>query len=264
MPRQQTASRLTLELEAPEPIVVGLSALVIVRVINGGSTAASVSSRLNLMEGDMRLSIEDPGGDTRELKGWQADTAARRVDLPPGHQIEGGINLLWTDAGAAFPKAGRYVLRAEYDPAPDAETIVSPPLAVTARLPRNAAERDAASILEDEPVRKALVWAQSDAEPDKLKALAQKLPDTLDGKLAGLLLSGSGVDDPASADAAFQSADPVTLAHRITALSTPYSNVGRKLAADLAGRMQSNDKVTEPKAVARALQIAKALPVERQ
>lgn len=264
MPRREEAPELTLELEAPEPIVVGLSAPVIIRLINRGSAPVNVSSRLNLMEGDVRLSVEDPDGTTRAFKGWQADTAARRVELPPRHQIEGGINLLWTDAGAAFPKPGRYVIRAEYDPSPNSETIVSAPMTVAARSPRSADERDAASILEDEPVRRALVWAQSDSAPEKLRALAQQFPDTLDGKLAGLLLSGGDASDRAHADAAFRATDPVTLARWITALSTPYSGAGKKLVASFAGRLQSREgKTADANAVDRALRIVKALPVER-
>jgi hypothetical protein len=254
---------LTLELEALEPIVVGLSALVIVRVINKSPAPATVSSRLNLMEGDVRLSIEGPHGATRALKGWQADSAARRVELPPGHQLEGAINLLWTDAGAAFPEPGHYVLRAEYDPSPNAETIVSPPVTVTARSPRTKEERDVASMLDGEPIRKALVWAQAEPEADKLQTLAQQYPKTLDGKLAGLLLSGGG--DRAHADLAFQSPEPVTLARWITALSTPYSNVGKTLGADFAARIQSRDgKTRGSKAVERALQVMKIQPVERE
>jgi hypothetical protein len=259
---------LAVTLDVAEPVVSGLSVPATIRVVNRGSAPAMVSSRLNLMEGDLRLSIEDPDGATRVLKGWQADTQLRRVALPPGEQIESGTNLLWTVEGAVFPKPGAYTVQAEYDPSPRAETVVSAPLAVTVRLPRTEAERKLEALLKDGAVREAIVLGKSETAPDKLEVLAQQFPETFDGKLAELLLSANAVagSDVAS-DKAFQIADPITLARWITMISTPYSDAARglteKFTAFVEARSRASDgKLEDLAALNKALRIIRGQAIE--
>ncbi len=262
-------SGLALLLDMDEPVVVGLTVPATLRVMNRGSVEATVSSRLNLFEGDIRLSVTDPNGAMRLVTGWQADTLPREVALPPGRYIESGVNLLWTGAGPTFPTPGGYVLRAEYDPWPGANPVRAPDLAISARLPHAGAESSVAELLKDDALREALVLARSDAAPEKLRILAQQFGQTLDGKLAMLLLSTADVPESVpDRDIAPLIGDPVTLALWITMLSTPYSRSGRRLAERLVGRIESHGFNTaagqpeRPAALDKALRILRRQPIE--
>ena len=210
-------SELEVVLEVKEPVVVGLSALAAIRVIHRGKAPVTISSRLNLMEGDVRLF-----NGSQAIGGWQADTMLRQVTLAPGQQIVGFLNLLYTESGPTFPEPGSYTLRAEFSPSPRMEPVASEPVTVTARLPRGDDELQAAALLKDDAVKKAIVLAQKDEAPGQLEKLAA-IPRLLDGHLARLLVSGDLPD-----------ADPLTLASWIVALTTPYSDTGKLLAERFA------------------------------
>lgn len=265
MRTREAGCGLTVVLEVGEPVVVGLSVLATLRVRNDGSAAAMVSCRLNLTEGDVHLSVDGPDG-TRVIKGWQADTALRRATLQPGESIVAAINLLYTDAGPTFPVPGKYVLRAEYAPSPKVEPITSPPVSATARLPQSGPETEAAALLADEALREAIVLAKPDATPEGLRQLAAAAGQSLDADLARLLLSDSGAEAVA-AHGADASRDPLRRALEITALSTPYSKTGKRLAADFAARFAQDATRQRPPderpadAMATAVRIVKGEPL---
>ncbi len=234
----QQASSLVITFEVQEPVVVGLSALGMLRVTNRATTPITISSRLNLMEGDVRLIVVGPDGTRRELRGWQADTILRQVTLAPNEQLVANLNLLQTDEGPVFPSSGRYQLQAEFTPSLQSGAITSPPVEVNARAPQTDVERDVAQLLKDENVRRSIVLAQNDATPNELAQLAEKFPETLDGKLARLIRGGSG-----EATFAFDSLDSsLSAAPLISALKTPFSRIGRGLAAEFATRMAAFDE----------------------
>ncbi len=246
------------------PAVVGLSVPATVVVTNRGPAPVTISCRLNLMEGDVRLSVLGPDGATRVLKGWQADTALRRVTVPPGWHIEGTMNLLWSEVGATFPSPGAYVLRAEYDPSPQEKTVVSSPTTVVAQPPQTAEERSVADLLTDAGLREAIVLAKSETGPGKLRALARDFGETLDGKLARMLLLGSGAADgePGSEDA-LRIADPVTLARWIGMLTSPYSKAGKRLADALVARVRMDSSTASADDATRTA-LEEALRIVRQ
>jgi hypothetical protein len=234
------SSSLVLTLEVQEPVVVGLSALATLRVTNRGTAPITISSRLNLMEGDMRLLVVGPDGTRRELRGWQADTILRQVTLAPNEQLVVNLNLLQTEEGPVFPSAGRYQLQAEFSPSLESGAITSPPVEIHVRAPQTEVERGVAQLLSDENVRRSIVLAQNDASPDELAQLAERYPDTLDGKLAQLIRAGSG-----DATADFGSLDSaLSNAPLISALRTPFSRVGRGLAEEFSARVAAFDEAT--------------------
>lgn len=247
-------------LEVAAPVVVGLSVLATLRVSNAGDVPVIVSSRLNLAEGDVQLTVVGPDGATRVIRGWQADTAARRVTLQPGEYIAAGINLLHTDAGPTFPVPGSYTVRGEYQPSPQAALVTSSPVSVTVRLPRPGPEGDAAAILANETLRLALIRARPDDAHDGLTKLAAGPGGLLDNDLARMLTSPSAADGGA--------ADPVRRGLAITTLCSPYSKVGKLLAADFATRLaqqaadQEGTPAGRPDAVETALRIVKGEPIE--
>jgi hypothetical protein len=213
-------SELEVVLELKEPVVVGLSTLAAIRVIHRGKAPVTISSRLNLMEGDVRLFVG-----SRAIGGWQADTMLRQATLSPGQQIVGFLNLLYTESGPTFPEPGSYVLRAEFSPSPRMEPVASEPVTVAARLPQGEDELQAAALLKDDAVKKAIVLAQKDEAPGQLEKIAA-IPRLLDGHLASLIVSGDAKT--------FPSADPLELASWIVALTTPYGDTGKLLAERFA------------------------------
>jgi hypothetical protein len=63
------SSGLAVELNVPETAVLGVPVPAVLCVRNRGKSALNVSTRLNLMEGDVRLSANDPGGTRRLITG---------------------------------------------------------------------------------------------------------------------------------------------------------------------------------------------------
>lgn len=241
---------LILELKVPERAVLGIAVLATISVSNRGASPVTVSSRLNLMEGDVRLLVTGPDGVRRRVvgAGGQPDTLPRQVTLPPGRQIVGGINLLYTDVGPTFPETGRYILQAEYSPTPHAGWLLSAPMPMTVHAPESEAQRGAAALLQKEAAKLALTLAEADHAPDELRELAKRFPDTLEGKLARLILAGrvASAEDAADANNIYLATDPLTAALLLTSLSTPFSRVGTRLKESYAAYSESRDVASAP------------------
>jgi hypothetical protein len=253
-----------LTLEVQEPVVVGLSVLCTLRVTNRGATPVVISSRLNLMEGDLLLTVVGPDGSSRELRGWQADTMLRQVTLAPNEQLVGTMNLLETEAGPVFPTPGRFQLQAEFSPSPQSDAVTSARLDVNVRAPQTETERGAAKLLSNEAVRRSIVLAQNDASPNEMAQLAKAFPETLDGKLAQLIRGAAGEATQDTND--FSSRDSsISDVPLISALRTPFSHVGRRLAEDFAAKIETLDVAkegAEKASLDTALRIVKGKPIQ--
>ena len=265
-----SASDLLVTLDIREPIVVGLSVIARIRVINHSQMPCTTSARLNLMEGDLTLIIQGPDGQTRTIKGWQADTALRRATLEPGEEIVNGINLLSTDAGPVFPVPGKYHMMAEFTISPQQAAVRSDPVVVSARLPESDDEREVARLLQDTALRNAILLAKPASAPEALQTLATRFAATPDGMLAALLVS-EGDTGQTLAGQAVDSGTPVTpesLALAVAMLQTPFSHVGRQIAdrfmADLETGTVRGDDTMLRNALTMAAQIAKRQPFKRQ
>ena len=72
--------------------------------------------RLNLIEGDLTITVTQPGGSTRTAGWpWPADSGARTATLQPGERLVTGLLLLSTAASQPLvDQPGRYVVRASY------------------------------------------------------------------------------------------------------------------------------------------------------
>lgn len=223
---------LRVRLEVDRPVVAGLAALARISISNSGPAPILASARLNLMEGDVSLLVTDPGGGLREIKGWQADTGLNRVELPPGQDLVGALNLLDSPDGPIFPGAGEYRLAAYYTPSPQAEPVESPPVPVSVVMPRTAEERELAALLSDPAVRRGLVLGDGESAPQALRDIAGRFPGTLEARLAGLV---SGAAEGGQAD---EDAPPLATALAIVALTNPYSRTGKRLSGDYAARFE--------------------------
>lgn len=223
---------LSVRLEVAQPVVAGLAALALLRISNSGAAPLLVSARLNLMEGDVSLVVTDPGGGMREIKGWQADTGLHRVELAPGRDLVGALNLLDAPDGPIFLCAGEHRLAAHYTPFPGTAPIESPSVPVSVAMPRTAAERELAALLADPAVRRGLVLGDCESAPQILRTIAGRFPGTLEARLAGLVsrcAEGAETDEDEA---------PVETALAIVALTNPYSRTGERLSGDYAARFE--------------------------
>lgn len=260
-----SSSGIAVVLEIAEPVVIGLSVIIAIYVVNRGNSPIDVSSRLNLMEGDVQLLITDPAGNKQKVfgAGGQPDTALRRKTLLPGQEIAAGINLLYTNIGETFKMPGTYVLQAVYFPSPNMETVYSNPVSVTAQMPQTDTERKTASILQSEELKRAIVIPESDNLPNQIAELAANFADTQDGKLASLLLAESRInsDDTTKPSEVFSAAEPVSVALWITALSTPFSNVGDALKSSFTEFLDDPQSVDRSSAENDSSEMTKALKI---
>ncbi|MFB7892189.1 hypothetical protein ACFC1I_08320 [Microbacterium sp. NPDC056044] len=87
--------------------------------------AATVSARLNLIEGD--LEVEVTGPDRRVARAtwpWPADSAPRSVELAAGERLVAGVPLVSEGSEPLFPVTGRYEVVARFAARPG-ETLTS-------------------------------------------------------------------------------------------------------------------------------------------
>jgi len=207
--------------------------LLCLRVENRGSAPRTLSARLNLFEGDVRLICRAPSGTLDRFDGWQIDTLPKTVELPPSHTLAGTLDLLETAQGPVLREAGHHEIVAEYFPAVGSPPVASAPLSVESG-PAVAAPGDEAlaRLLADRWLRRALVKADAREAPEAMNRLASGFPATTEGELAALIIAGGG--DTASrlpwADLAARHGVR-GLALLLLALRTPYSPVGLHLAA---------------------------------
>jgi hypothetical protein len=247
-------------LDVPGSAAVGLPIIASLGVVNRGREPRTVSSRLNLIEGDVRLKVTKPDGASVTISGagGQPDTAYRQATLAPAHEIRGGMNLQADDA-TTFAEPGTYVLQADYLPSPREDWVESRPVRLE-MVSGTPAQRDAAALLAKDGAGTALALGQEGAA-DALRALADRHGETPAGRLARLMLAGSqpAGDAGRELDRLLAAADPETVAVWLRALSTPFSGTGERLAAELASRLEKGD-AGRSASRERAVRIAQGLP----
>ena len=226
-------SDLHLHLRVEEPVICGLPALAVLRIVNRGAEPVLVSARLNLMEGDVGLTVTGPSGESRELEGWQADTTLNRVSLPPGQQLVGALTLLETPQGSVFPEPGTYSITARYRPDPRSDPIASGPVRLEVQAAREGAEVALARQLADLAVRQSLLLGQADAAPSGLREIASAPGDSYASRLANLLVTEEEGSIP-----------PHDVGHAlgILALRTPFSGAAARLVKSLEAQRRDRDE----------------------
>jgi hypothetical protein len=118
--------------------------------------AATVSARLNLIEGDLEVEVTGPDGRAaRAAWPWPADSAPRSVELAAGERLVAGVPLVSEGSEPLFPVPGRYQVVARFAVRPG-ETLTSN----SAVLVRTAGENAAlAADLRDRDVVQSLLGA---------------------------------------------------------------------------------------------------------
>lgn len=101
--------------------------------------AATVSTRLNLVEGDLEIDVVGAGGTpVRATWPWPVDSAPRSVELAAGERLVASVPLLASGSAPLFPAPGRYELTARFAVRPGV-TIESSPVALIRTAPEDAA-----------------------------------------------------------------------------------------------------------------------------
>ncbi|GAA2231419.1 hypothetical protein GCM10010413_31760 [Promicromonospora sukumoe] len=175
-------------------------------VATGG--AASVSARLNLVEGDLEIEVAGPGSPpVRATWPWPADSAPRSVDLPAGGRLVASVPLLSSGSAPLFRAPGRYELTARFA-ARRGESIASRPVSLVRTAPDDAAlatrlgDRDVlqsilgAGVLGAAAPSLELLAASSDAGTAAAANLALGRSDALNDVLSGARTDA--VADPAA------------------------------------------------------------------
>jgi len=149
-----TETRLELHTDSTLPLDECLIGIV---TVQAGSQAVRVSARLNLIEGDLTITVTGTAGySARCAWPWPVDAQGRATDLAPGQRLVGAVPLVGTDSGTPlFPSTGAYTLVAEYDVVPG-ERLTSTAITVH-RTPGQDAARTAA--LRDRDVIQSLLSA---------------------------------------------------------------------------------------------------------
>ncbi len=120
--------------------------------------AATVSARLNLVEGDLEIDVAAPGRPPlRATWPWPVDSAPRSVELAAGERLVASVPLLASGSAPLFPAPGRYVLTARFAARPG-ETIEAPPVELVRTAPADADAAVAAG-LGDRDVLQSLLGA---------------------------------------------------------------------------------------------------------
>jgi hypothetical protein len=100
--------------------------------------AATVSARLNLVEGDLEIDVAAPGRPPlRATWPWPVDSAPRSVDLAAGERLVSAVPLLASGSVPLFPAPGRYVVTARFA-ARRGETVEAEPVALVRTAPADA------------------------------------------------------------------------------------------------------------------------------
>ena len=120
--------------------------------------AATVSARLNLVEGDLEIDVAAPGRPPlRATWPWPVDSALRSVELAAGERLVASVPLLASGSAPLFPAPGRYVLTARFAARPG-ETIEAPPVELV-RTASADADAALAAGLGDRDVLQSLLGA---------------------------------------------------------------------------------------------------------
>jgi hypothetical protein len=229
---------LDLRVDVPGDAHRGEFIVATVTLTNTDSITRTVTSRLNLAEGDLWFSVVDPGGRNLEVRDVVLACGERRfVELEPGAEITGQIQLLYTSAGFTFDQAGSYTLRAELDTGEEPGTLLqSAPVQLVMRPAATDEELRLERLATQDSVGLAFALGDPSADPaaeEPLTTLVEDFAETDTGVAAALTLvnarerKGNESAAPA-ADVttqvltdALERSDPASVARLAAAVASP-------------------------------------------
>ncbi|MDP8931028.1 MAG: hypothetical protein M3O70_21255 [Actinomycetota bacterium] len=191
-----TDTGLHLELRLPARTVRGEILVAGVTVTNLDEVPRAVTAGLNLAEGDLRMVVEQPSGDTVELRDVVLLCGPRRmIEVQPGDLISGALQLFYTNQGFAFDQPGLYRVTAVLDVGDGSgQTLHSEPQELEVGLPVDQQERDLAELSIDQDVGLAVAFGDTggnEAVEERLRACMDEFSDRDSGAVAALVLANS-------------------------------------------------------------------------
>ncbi|WP_285104614.1 hypothetical protein [Promicromonospora sp. MEB111] len=200
-------------------------------VATGGP--ATVSARLNLVEGDLEIEVAGAGRTpVRATWPWPVDSAPRSVDLPAGGRLVAAVPLISSGSVPLFAAPGRYELTARFA-ARRGESVAARPVALVRTAPDDAA---LAARLGDRDVLQSLLGAGViGAAAPSLELLAASA-DAGTAAAANLALGRTGVLADAAADPAVVRAVAALLPPGATGQDDRRDAVASRVTAQAAAR----------------------------
>jgi hypothetical protein len=206
----------------PERTVRGAFVVPALEVRNTGADPVTVSSRLNLFEGDVVVRCTPPDGDRVELRGAiEVDSLPRTVELGPGQRLESGLFLSYASVGVPFETLGTYELVGAYRPGPAHPTVTSDPVVLQVVEPTSDEERQLAALTLDGNLARTVALCGLETDPqavETLETLAERFPNRPEGSIARLVLASLREADAGVVESVVEAWGVTTTAHWITAL----------------------------------------------
>jgi hypothetical protein len=235
---------LRLDLTLPAEAYRGEFVWATVTATNTSDAAISITTALNLAEGDLRIRIDLPNGDEIEARDVVIVCGPRRyVELQPGESVSGQVQLFYTPEGLTFDQPGKYAMKADLSIGDALGSIVySNTAEIVIRPATDEDERAMEQLTMDRNVGLSLALGDVGTDTgvlDRLTAVYDRFGTTDTGAAAALVVANSvsrdlrdlrsgGVLRPANEalaerafDTAVQGRDAAAVAELATAVVSP-------------------------------------------
>ncbi len=185
---------LALELTLPADTFVGEYVVAEVTLANTGAEPRTVTTRLNLAEGDLRLLQVTPGGKVEQVRDVVVACGPRTTAvLEPGQSLTGRMQVFFTSEGVTFDRPGPYRVVAELD-VDGVHTLRSSRVTVHVRTAANDAERALSLTTLERPVGLAIALGDFGADEElagRMEAAARAYPEHDTGAALALVLANA-------------------------------------------------------------------------
>jgi hypothetical protein len=190
------AGDLTLELRVPENVFRGEFVSARFTVTNRGNEPRTITSAINLSQGDLRLLLKPPTEELHDVRDVIIACGDRaRVTLAPGESINGSAQIFYTNVGFTFRQTGRHFVSAELDLGDGTGAVARSNVAtVVVRAPDTVEEQDIARLSMTLPVGRAFAFGDFGTDEEarrNLEELADRYGSTPTGAAAALTLANA-------------------------------------------------------------------------
>ncbi len=190
------ADDLRLGVELPSEAVLGEVLTAKLTVTNIGVAPRLVTTALNLAEGDLKLHLTPPDGKVQDVRDVVVACADRRLmELQPGEDLTGVVQLHYTNQGFTFDQTGRYTLEFELHTGDARGSIAySDKAEIVIRAAATAKENKLQELTLDQGVGMSLALGDFGADKSaekKLGAAMDQFGDTQSGAACAMVLANS-------------------------------------------------------------------------
>lgn len=193
---ERPAGDVTLELDITENIFRGQFVSAQFTVTNRGTEPRTITSAINLSQGDLRLLLKPPTEELHDVRDVIIACGDRpHVTLAPRQSISGSAQIFYTNVGFTFRQTGRYFVSADLDLGDGTGAVARSNVAtVVVRAPVNQDEEEIARLTMTLPVGRAFAFGDFGTDDEarlNLEKLANTYGSTTTGAAAALTLANS-------------------------------------------------------------------------